>query len=167
MYQTVPPSLGLFERRTRASPHPSRQTRQGRTRGDEREHGMTEQVLDVKGAFRLIRSFWRTVAAFVLAGLAATVLFTFGTRAGYQATSLVLLPAPSSSSSTSGAPRGVTTDARIATSAAVLLPAGRIADPSLSLRTLQERVSTASAATSVLKITATGSTAKEAELLAN
>jgi len=54
----------------------------------------------------------------------------------------------------------VATDGRIATSAAVLGPAGHKVDPSLSLSTLQQRVSTTSNATGVLAITATAQNAK-------
>jgi len=128
---------------------------------------VTEQVLDVRGALRVIRTFWRTVLVVLLVGAAAAAADAFYSLPKYQATTLVLLPAPASTSGTTPAARQVTTDARIATSAAVLLPAGRSADPSLSLETLQRRVTALNAATSVLKIVATGSTRRGAEDLAN
>ncbi len=129
---------------------------------------MSEQVLDVKGAIRLIRRFWVLVLAFVVAGVAAAAAYELITVPSFSATSVVLLPGPASSTnSTSAAARSVTTEAKIATSAAVLVPAGHEADPALSLRALQQRVTTASAATSVLRITATGASRHQAEALAN
>lgn len=134
---------------------------------------MSEQVLDVKGSVRLVRRRWRTVAVLALAGAAAGAGYEVAHPPGYQATALVLLPASqggsSSGTSSSSAPtkNDITTDARIAVSAAVLGPAGRRADPSASLASLQHRVATSAAATGVLDITAGGSTAAQAEGLAN
>lgn len=127
---------------------------------------MTEQVLDVKGSLRLLRRFWRVVAVFVVAGAAAAATYDVVAVPRFRATSLVLLPAQPSSP-TSPAQRSVTTEAKIATSAAVLVPAGHSADPSLSLHSLQAHVTATSAATSVLEITADGHTRQGAEKLAN
>ncbi len=133
---------------------------------------MTEQVLDVLGSFRLIRRHWRTVAVFAVVGLVAGGAFVKTHPPAYSATSLVLLPgaaANANANTQSQAPTAndVATDARIATSAAVLGPAGHKVDKSLSLATLQQRVTTASTATGVLAITATAPNAKQAEDLAN
>jgi capsular polysaccharide biosynthesis protein len=147
--------------------------RRGRTgvvaEGDRREGAtVTEQVLDVKGALRVIRKFWRVVAAFLVAGVLAAAAYTVYGLPKYSATALVLLPTPNSSqSATSPTARNVTTDAHIATSAAVLVPAGHEAGTSPSLTSLQHRVTAASAATGVLRITATGSSARSAETLVN
>lgn len=129
---------------------------------------MTEQVLDVRGWLRLVRRFWRIVAVFVVLGVAAAAAYVHWVVPGYQASSLVLLPTTASSGSgTTPSARSVTTDARIAVSAAVLVPAGREIDRSLDLPALQRAVSADSTANSVLRITARSSSAREAEALAN
>lgn len=131
---------------------------------------MTEQVLDVKGSLRLLRRFWKTVGIFALVGLLVAAGYELSRGQTYEATALVLLPGSSSASSgSSQAPTSndLTTDARIATSAAVLSPAGHQVDPSLSLPQLQARVSTTESATGVLGIVASGPTARQAEALAN
>ena len=124
---------------------------------------MTEEVLDLERSIQLLRRYWRVVAAFVVAGLAAAVGYEVVEPPTYQAASLVLLPSPT----TPGPKNNGTTEARIATSAAVLVPAGREAGPGLSLTTLQRDVTASSAATSVLRITATGATPRRAEVLVN
>lgn len=127
---------------------------------------MAEQVLDVRGSTRLVRRSWRLVAAVTLAGVLAAGAYEYLTVPPYRASALVLLPASPPTTGASIA-HPVTTDARIATSGAVLEPAGHAVDPSLSLSQLQARVSAAPAATGVLKISATGTTRRQAESLAN
>lgn len=131
---------------------------------------MTQQILDVRGSLRLLRRFWRTVALFVLAGLVAVAAYEYERPPEFQATSLVLLPeAAALSNGSTQTPTGndITTDARIAISAAVLVPAGRKVDPSWSLSSLEHRVSTSASATGVLAITASAPTSAQAEALAN
>jgi capsular polysaccharide biosynthesis protein len=131
---------------------------------------LTEQLLDVKGSLRVVRRHWRTVAVFALAGVLAAAAYEVLRPPTYHATSLVLLPGSQSTgtSASSGPSRnGVTTDGRIATSAAVLAPAGRTVDAKLSLAELQSRVTTSTAASGVLGVTATGSSPAQAEALAN
>ncbi|HUA94335.1 MAG TPA: Wzz/FepE/Etk N-terminal domain-containing protein [Acidimicrobiales bacterium] len=131
---------------------------------------MTEQLLDIRGSLRLIRRHWRTVAVFALVGLLGATAYLVVRPPSYHATSLVLLPGSQStgtSGSTGPSRNGVTTDGKIATSAAVLAPAGKKVDPDLSLAELQSRVSTSTAASGVLGITATGTTAAQAEALSN
>ncbi len=132
---------------------------------------LTEQLLDVKGSLRLLHRFWRTLAVIALLGAALGVIYQVLRPAGYQATSLVLLPAAQSGSATASTKatpgNDITTDGRIATSSAVLLPAGQSVDRSLSLEALQKQVTTFDAATGVLGITATSSTAHDAVALAD
>ena len=131
---------------------------------------MTEQILDLRRALRLLRRFWRTVAVFSLVGTLLAAGYALTRPPRYSATALVLLPnsAATTPGSQSDTVDAIPTDARIATSAAVLVPAGLKVDHFLSLATLQHRVSaTPSATASVLTIVATGPSARETEALAN
>lgn len=130
---------------------------------------MTEQLLDVRGSLRVIRRHWRTVAVFVLVGVLGAAAYQILRPSTYRATSLVLLPGSQSTGTSSSGParNGVTTDGRIATSAAVLAPAGRTVDTRLSLAQLQSRVSTDAVASGVLGITAAGTSPAQAEALSN
>ncbi|MGH9092805.1 MAG: Wzz/FepE/Etk N-terminal domain-containing protein, partial [Acidimicrobiales bacterium] len=131
---------------------------------------MAEQLLDVKGSLRVVRRHWRTVALFGLAGVLGAGAYQVLRSPTYHATSLVLLPGSQASgtSGSSGPSRNdITTDGRIATSAAVLAPAGQRVDPGLSLSGLQSRVTTSAVAAGVLGISASGSSPQQAEALAN
>lgn len=129
---------------------------------------MSEQVLDIKGSVRLLRRFWRAVAIFVLAGILAAVGYEVLTPTRYQATALVLLPSSGAGTPLTQAARNtVTTDAGIATSAAVLVPAGRRVSPSLTLSTLERRVGAGPDTDGLLEISASGVSPKGAEALAN
>ena len=130
---------------------------------------MTEQLLDVKGMVRLLRRSWRTVAVVSVICVVLAAGFGLTRPSTYKAKALVLLPGGSDSTgSTTQSANTITTDAQIATSAAVLLPAGRKVNRFLSLTTLQHRVSaSASATASVLTIVTTGTSARETEALAN
>lgn len=129
---------------------------------------MTEQLLDTKGSVRLLRRSWHLVAVFALAGLLAAGGYLVSSLPRYHASALVLLPSASTPQGTSNSTvRPVTTDARIATSAAVLVPAGRIADPAAVLSQLQQEVKASPVTTGVLKLSATASTRSAAERLAN
>lgn len=118
---------------------------------------------------RIIRRSWRIVAVFVLIGLIGAGADLARSLPRYRATALVLLPpSPSAVSGTSGATaRPVTTDAKVATSAAVLLPAASSVALSDSLSRLQSRVKASAVASGVVEISATASTRIGAERLAN
>jgi capsular polysaccharide biosynthesis protein len=111
------------------------------------------------------------VAVFALVGLLAAAGFVKTHPPVYKATALVLLPGAAAATATGAAagPTGndVATDAEIATSADVLAPAGHEVDPSLSLTTLDQRVTTTSNTSGVLGITAAGTNAKQDDALAN
>jgi capsular polysaccharide biosynthesis protein len=112
---------------------------------------------------------------FVVLGLLAGGIYELVFPPGYSATALVLLPqsssasaaASSGSSSLAPAANTVETDAQIATSGAVLRPAGNQVNSRLTLADLQSRISAHTSNGGVLGITATGSSAREAEALAN
>ncbi len=128
---------------------------------------MSEQVLDVRSSLHLMKRRWRVVAIFALAGLGIATCYFIVRPPQYQATSLVLLPASSTTAASSAAKNIVTTDGRIATSASVLVPSGQAIGGSPSLNSLEKRVKTFTAASSVLGITASAPTALQAEKLAN
>lgn len=127
---------------------------------------MSEQVLDVKGSVKLVRRFWRTVLVFVVLGAAAAEAYAIAVPGRYRATALVLLPGARISQAGTRT-LTITTATGIATSSAVLAPAGRRAGSSLSLTALEHSVTATAATGSVLQITASGSSARQAERLAN
>lgn len=129
---------------------------------------MSEQVLDVKEAVSVLRRFWRTVAVFMLVGVLAATAYEFGRPVEFHATALVLLPDSGGAGAQAVTQQNsVTTDAGIATSAAVLVPAGRQAAPSLSPTALARSVTATVDTGGVLAITARGPNARRAESLAN
>lgn len=130
---------------------------------------MTQQTLDLHRALRLLRRFWRTVAIFTVIGGLLAAGYGLTRPQTYKASALVLLPdAASSAGSQTPSVNSIATDARIATSAAVLVPAGRKVDRSLSFAALGRSVAaTPSPTASVLTITATGRSAKQTEGLAD
>jgi capsular polysaccharide biosynthesis protein len=132
---------------------------------------LSEQQLDLAASARVVRYHWPICLVFVLLGLAASAGFLVLRPPMYTATSLVLLPGASTSAAagTQGATSAddSTTASQVATSSGVLTPAGQKADPGLSLLTLKKRVKAAGVATNVLGITASGTSAAQAEALAN
>lgn len=129
---------------------------------------MTEQVLDLKGLVTAVRRSWRTVAAVTVLGVLLGAGYGITRPQTYTSKALVLLPTSGASSSGASAPNSTATDARLATSAAVLVPAGQTVDRSLSLAALQRRVTAAPSDTaSVVSISATGPSPSEAEDLAD
>lgn len=118
---------------------------------------------------RIVRRSWRLVIVCVLVGLAGAGAYLASILPSYHATAIVLLP-PSSSAvpgTSASTARPLTTDAKVATSAAVLLPAARRLDPAASLSQLQSRVKAAAVASGVLEISASASSRGQAERLAN
>lgn len=129
---------------------------------------MTEQLLDLKGILRFLRRAWRALAIVALLGALVGGVYGYSRPPSFTAKALVLLPNATVSTGSGAGPNTVTTDARIATSAAVLVPAGRQVDPSLSSSQLEARVRASAANTaSVLAITAAGPDRQEAEDLVN
>lgn len=128
---------------------------------------MSEQLLDVKGAMAILRRFSRALVAFVLVGVAATAAYEFARPAQFHATALVLLPETGGAGVQAATRNTITTDAGVATSAAVLVPAGHRAAPSLSPSALADSVTATVETGGVLAIGATRPEAGQAESLAN
>ena len=116
----------------------------------------------------VIRRAWWLVGVLVLAGLLGAGVYIVTSLPRYQSSAMVLLP-PSSSlfSGTTTAAHPVTTDVRLATSAAVLLPAARGVAPADSLSQLQSHIKASAVASGMLQISATAGSPNEAERLAN
>jgi capsular polysaccharide biosynthesis protein len=130
---------------------------------------LAEPTLDVKVSLRLVRRLWPWVAATCLVGAAAGAAYQLVLIPRYHASSLVLLPTATGTAAgtTTTGHATITTDARIADSAAVVGPAGRRIGSTLSLKQLQARVTAAPTASGVLRITASGPSAVGATRLAN
>jgi capsular polysaccharide biosynthesis protein len=133
-----------------------------------RDPRLTEQPLDLKGSMAIIRRSWWLAVVFVLAGVLAAGVYLVTSLPRYQATAMVLLP-PSSSqfSGTSTAAHPGTTDAKLATSAAVLLPAAKSVAPADSLSQLQSHVKASAVASGLIEISAIARSRRQAERLAN
>ena len=132
---------------------------------------MFEQTLDMRRVLWLLRRQWWIVAACVFVGaLIPTVAMLWNTTS-YTSTSLVLVPTSANSGSSGGSNGGPgnnnTTDSAIAESAAVLTAAASKVTPHITLQAAQSRVKAAAVATNLVQITATGSSPRAAEALAN
>jgi capsular polysaccharide biosynthesis protein len=130
---------------------------------------LSEQVFDTRGVVRLLhRNRWRLASCTVVGAMAAAGFMVLRPPM-YTATSLVLIPGPSTSATATGSPTGndTTTDSAIATSASVLVPALAKVHPPISLAEGKQRVQAASTATNIVQITASGTSPQQAEALAN
>ncbi len=132
---------------------------------------MSEQPLDVGRVLWLLRRRRTVVAACVLVGALVPTLIMIWRPTSYTSTSLVLVPTPSSNSSSGGSSGGTvnsnTTDSAIAVSSSVLTAATARVVPRITLQEAQKRISAAAIATNLVQITATGSSPRAAEALAN
>ena len=132
---------------------------------------MSEQTLDMGRVFWLLRRQWWIVVACVLVGALVPTIAMLARPASYTSTSLVLVPTSvnggSSGGSNGGSGNNNTTDSAIAESAAVLTAAGSRVSPPVTLQAAQSRVKATAIASNLVQITATGSSPRAAEALAN
>jgi capsular polysaccharide biosynthesis protein len=127
---------------------------------------LNEDVLDLAGSWRIVRARWRTCLAFAAVALLVWGVYLHRDPPPYTASSEVLLPGVTNAGPTAPG-NDMSTAKSIATSAAVLGPAGHSVDPSLSLAQLQNRVKASGIATNVLKITVSERAGARAVALAN
>jgi capsular polysaccharide biosynthesis protein len=132
---------------------------------------LSEQTLDVGRVLWLLRRQRSIVAACVLVGALIPTVVMLWRPTSYTSTSLVLVPA-SASNGSSGVSSGASansniTDKAIAVSSAVLAAAGSRVTPHVTLQAAQNQVSATAVATNLVQITATGSSPRAAEALAN
>jgi capsular polysaccharide biosynthesis protein len=130
---------------------------------------LSEQMFDARGVLRVLREHRVLLAALTLLGAGAAVVTMVLLPPSYTATSLVLIPGSSNAPTTPGAPssNGTSTDCAIATSASLLVPALAKVHPRLSLAEAKQRVRAVSTATNIVQISADGTTAHQADSLAN
>ena len=100
---------------------------------------MTEQPLDLRSTLRSLRRRWWIVVGLVLIGISAGAGISLAKGPVYEARAGVLLP-PASYDASGRSLRNVTTERRIASSAAVLGPAGQALNPPVAASRLVKRV---------------------------
>jgi capsular polysaccharide biosynthesis protein len=129
---------------------------------------MSEQVLDVRSAIGVLKRHRWTLAIAAVVGVAAGAGFVYLNPPQYTSQSMVLLPAVSTDSGqdTGASTQDAATQARIATSQAVLGPAARSLKPATSAARLRSAVSVSAATNNVMQISAAAATAGTAENIA-
>ena len=125
---------------------------------------MSEQALDLQSVLSTMRRHRRLLVALTLAGGLAGAVLLHVRPPMYVSSSQVLLPPPPPSSTGTG--RNPATDISVALSDVVLGPAGESVTPHMSSAQVRKRVSVSAGTSDVLRIEASGPTAREAEALA-
>ncbi len=132
---------------------------------------MPEQRIDWRRVLWLMGRQRTIVAACVLVGALLPTILLLLRSTSYTATSIVLVPSSTANNATGGTTaatgNGNVTDSELAVSSAVLGPAGSSVTPSVTALAAQHRVSATPVATNLVQITATGSSPRSAETLAN
>lgn len=132
---------------------------------------MSQQPLDFQRSFRIVRRHLKLFWTFIVVGLLIGVVYAVVAPPTLSSTALVVLPQVASQSAAEAASGTeadiIDTQVVIAESNPVLSAALPNVSPSMSLSALQKRVQVTSLAGSVVSITASGSTAAQAEATAN
>lgn len=127
---------------------------------------MSEQIIDLKSAWAILRRHLRLLFLVALLGALAGGALGYRLPPTYSSTSIVLLPAISLGSGSIGS-HSIDTQVQIAQTEAVLGPAGRAVNPPLSAAQVASRVEIVAPTTDVMDITASGPTASAATGLAD
>jgi capsular polysaccharide biosynthesis protein len=142
-----------------------------RNRDEEEGAQLHEQRIDWRRVLWLMGRQRTIVAACVLVGALLPTALLVLRSTSYTATSIVLVPSAASNNAAGGTSvatgNGNVTDSELAVSSAVLGPAGSSVTPRLTSLAAQHRVSATPVATNLVQITATGSSPRSAETLAN
>lgn len=125
---------------------------------------MSEQSLDLRSALSTLRRRRRTLTSIAVLGAVAGVVFVMVRPPAYASTALVLLP-PSLQSSSQPVEHETSTDVHIATSTAVLGPAGASMRPRLSVKEVERRVEVTAPTRDLLQIQARAESADLAQKL--
>ena len=125
-----------------------------------------EQALDLREWLSALRRHRLVFAVLALVGLCGGVAFGLAEPAPFSSKAVILLP-PSTSSPNGPQTQGIGTLVQIATSPGILERANLRLDPPLPLSVLQRRVKVTSPTSQLLQITATATTGRQSEQLAN
>ncbi|GAA4396985.1 hypothetical protein GCM10023168_01520 [Fodinibacter luteus] len=128
---------------------------------------MSEQVVDLRSTWAILRRRGGTLAAAAVVGAAAGVGVLYLNPPLHASTGIVLLPASATPGSADTATYDAQTQVLIAESAEVLGRAGSRVDPPLDAAGVADRVEITAPAPTVLRFTATGRTADDAEALSS
>lgn len=128
---------------------------------------MSEQVVDLRSTWATLRRRGGTLAAATVVGAAAGVGLLYLNPPLYSSTGIVLLPASAAPGSTDSGQYDAETQVLIAESAEVLGRAGSKLAPPLDAAQVANRVEITAPAPTVLRFTATGRTAAQAEALSS
>lgn len=134
---------------------------------------MSQQALDLQRSFRIVRRHFKLFWGFVVLGLLIGVGYAAVKPPVLSSTALVVLPQIASQAAAAqnatgvASPDVIDTQVLIAGSDPVLSAALPHVSPPMSLQTLEKKVQVVSLAGSVVSITASGSTAAQAETTAN
>ncbi len=133
---------------------------------------MSEQAFDVRGPLGQLRQHCWTIAGIALIGALVGLGVVLWLPTTYSATALVLVPTNTSAANgtdSSGTPAANTnvTDSEIANSSAVLGAAAAKVTPPLSFAQAKQAVTVEPVASNIVQITATGSSSRRTQLLAN
>lgn len=125
---------------------------------------MSEQSLDLRSALSTLRRRRRTLIGIALLGAVAGIVFVYVRPPTYASTALVLLPPPQRSSGQS-IEHESSTEVRIATSSAVLAPAGASVRPRMSVKEVERHVEVTAPTSDLLEIQTRAESPKLAESL--
>ena len=120
---------------------------------------MSQQVLDVRGFLQAVRRYWKVVILVAAVGLAAGAAFTLVRPPMLVSKAVIVLPASAS--------RYIATQTVVAGSDPVLSEAIPNIDRGWSVTTLRRRINVTSPTPNLIQISAQGTTAAQAEHIAN
>jgi len=120
---------------------------------------MSQQVLDVRGFLQAVRRYWKVVILVAAVGLAAGAAFTLVRPPMLVSKAVIVLPASAS--------RYIATQTVVAGSDPVLSEAIPNIDRGWSVTTLRRRINVTSPTPNLIQISAQGTTAAQAEDIAN
>ncbi|RYP85554.1 hypothetical protein EKO23_12425 [Nocardioides guangzhouensis] len=127
---------------------------------------MGEQVVDLRSALTILRRRRAVLAGAALVGAAMGVGLVLDNPPMYSSTTQVLLP-PAQDANGQSIERDVATEIRVASSEAVLRPAGAHLSPVLGARAMSRQVDVMAASKDVLEFTAEADNPGRAESMAN
>jgi len=125
---------------------------------------MAEQAVDLRSALSILRHRRRALAAAGLLGAAAGLCSVLLWPPMYSSSSLVLLP-PAEDASGQAVTRDVATTTQVASSQAVLAPAGKELEPPMSAQALAKRVRVTAPTSDVVQLEGSASTPERAQAI--